>query len=72
MRVYSAFVFGLQMQFTLGVTKHGPCLLGSVSHKIEIGHGRGLLRTDVFGVKRKTIKDSRKTSWNAAWSLVGG
>lgn len=25
---------------------------------------------DVLGVKKKTIRDSRKTSWDAAWYMV--
>jgi hypothetical protein len=36
----------------------GLCLLGHALHKVEIGHDRGLLRIDVLGVKKKTIKDS--------------
>ena len=75
MRVRLVFVSVFQMQLTRDVTTHGGtvlCLLGYVSRRVEIGHDRGFLRTDVLGVKKKTIRDSRKTSWNAAWSLVSG
>jgi hypothetical protein len=34
--------------------------LGYVSHEVEIGYDRGSSRTDVLGVKNKTIKDSCK------------
>jgi hypothetical protein len=39
----------------------GLCLLGYVSHRVEIGCDRGLLRTDLLGVKKKKKDNKRLT-----------